>query len=133
MLTVVCLLVVTVLAICYRPLLFATVDPEVAAARGVPVRALGIVFAALMGVVAAQAVQIVGALLVMSLLITPAAAAARVVVAPVAAIAPSVVFAEVSAVGGILLSLAPGVPVSVFVATISFVIYLICWLLRRRR
>lgn len=134
MLTVVCLLVVTVLAICYRPLLFATVDPEVAAAaRGVPVRALGIVFAALMGVVAAQAVQIVGALLVMSLLITPAAAAARVVVAPVAAIATSVVFAEVSAVGGILLSLAPGVPVSVFVATISFVIYLICWLLRRRR
>lgn len=129
MLTVVCLLVVTVLAICYRPLLFATVDPEVAAARGVPVRALGIV----MGVVAAQAVQIVGALLVMSLLITPAAAAARVVVAPVAAIATSVVFAEVSAVGGILLSLAPGVPVSVFVATISFVIYLICWLLRRRR
>lgn len=133
MLTVVCLLVVTVLAICYRPLLFATVDPEVAAARGVPVRALGIVFAALMGVVAAQAVQIVGALLVMSLLITPAAAAARVVVAPVAAIATSVVFAAVSAVGGILLSLAPGVPVSVFVATISFVIYLICWLLRRRR
>lgn len=133
MLTVVCLLVVTVLAICYRPLLFATVDPEVAAARGVPVRALGIVFAALMGVVAAQAVQIVGALLVMSLLITPAAAAARVVVAPVSAIATSVVFAEVSAVGGILLSLAPGVPVSVFVATISFVIYLICWLLRRRR
>lgn len=110
MLTVVCLLVVTVLAICYRPLLFATVDPEVAAARGVPVRALGIVFAALMGVVAAQAVQIVGALLVMSLLITPAAAAARVVVAPVAAIATSVVFAEVSAVGGILLSLAPESP-----------------------
>ncbi|CCK56067.1 metal ABC transporter permease [Mycobacterium canetti] len=133
MLTVVCLLVVTVLAICYRPLLFATVDPEIAAARGVPVRALGIVFAALVGVVAAQAVQIVGALLVMSLLITPAAAAAWVVVAPVAAIATSVVFAEVSAVGGILLSLAPGVPVSVFVATISFVIYLICWLLRRRR
>lgn len=42
-------------------------------------------------------------------------------------------FAEVSAVGGIVLSLAPGVPVSVFVATISFVIYLFCWLLGRRR
>lgn len=133
MLTVVCLLVVTVLAICYRPLLFATVDPEVAAARGVPVRALGIVFAALMGVVAAQAVQIVGALLVMSLLITPARRPPGSWLPPVAAIATSVVFAEVSAVGGILLSLAPGVPVSVFVATISFVIYLICWLLRRRR
>lgn len=133
MLAVVCALVIVVLAVCYRPLLFATVDPDVAAARGVPVRVLGIVFAALVGVVAAQAVQIVGALLVMSLLITPAAAAARVVTAPAAAIVTSVLFAEFAAVGGIVLSLAPGVPVSVFVATISFLIYLTCWLLGRRR
>src|SRR3954462_11407837 len=90
MLAVVCVLVVAVLTVCYRPLLFASVDPEVAAASGVPVRALGIVFAALVGVVAAQAVQIVGALLVMSLLITPAAAAARLVAAPAAAILTSV-------------------------------------------
>lgn len=133
MLGVVCALVIAVLTICYRPLLFATVDPEVAAARGVPVRALGIVFAALVGVVAAQAVQVVGALLVMSLLITPAAAAARLVAAPAAAILTSVAFAEVAAVGGLVLSLAPGVPVSVFVAGISFVIYLFCYLLGRRR
>lgn len=45
----------------------------------------------------------------------------------------SIRFAEVAAVGGIVLSLAPGVPVSVFVATISFVIYLFCWLMGRRR
>jgi zinc/manganese transport system permease protein len=133
MLALVCLLVIAVLGTCYRPLLFATVDPEVAAARGVPVRALGIVFAALVGVVAAQAVQIVGALLVMSLLITPAAAAGRIVASPAAAIVTSVAFAEVAAVGGIVLSLAPGVPVSVFVATISFVIYLSCWLIGRNR
>ena len=132
MLALVCVLVVVVLALCYRPLLFATVDPEVAAARGVPVRALGIVFAALVGVVAAQAVQIVGALLVMSLLITPAAAAARVIASPAVAIVTSVAFAEVAAVGGIVLSLAPGVPVSVFVATISFAIYLCCWIVGRR-
>jgi zinc/manganese transport system permease protein len=99
----------------------------------VPVRALGIVFAALVGVVAAQGVQIVGALLVMSLLITPAAAAARVFASPATTIVASVVFAEISAVGGLLLSLAPGVPVSVFVATISFVIYVVCWLLGRHR
>ncbi|EFG77608.1 ABC 3 transport family protein [Mycobacterium parascrofulaceum ATCC BAA-614] len=133
MLALVCVLVIAVIATCYRPLLFATVDPDVAAARGVPVRALGIVFAALVGVVAAQAVQIVGALLVMSLLITPAAAAARVVSSPAAAMVASIVFAEVSAVGGIVLSLAPGVPVSVFVAGISFLIYLFCWLLGRRQ
>ena len=90
-------------------------------------RALGIVFAALVGVVAAQGVQIVGALLVMSLLITPAAAAAWVFSSPVAVLVASVVFAELSAVAGIVLSLAPGVPVSVFVTTISFVIYLVCW------
>ena len=83
LLAVVTVLVVAILAACYRPLLFATADPEVAAARGVPVRALGIVFAALVGVAAAQGVQIVGALLVMSLLITPAAAAGRVFSSPV--------------------------------------------------
>jgi zinc/manganese transport system permease protein len=126
-------LVVAVLAVCYRPLLFATVDPEVAAGRGVPVRALGIVFAALVGVAAAQGVQIVGALLVMSLLITPAAAAARVFTSPAATIAASVVFAEMAAVGGIVLSLAPGVPVSVFVTAISFAIFLACWAIGSRR
>lgn len=131
LLIVVTVLVIAVLAVCYRPLLFATADPEVAAARGVPVRAMGIVFAALVGVVAAQGVQIVGALLVLSLLITPAAAAARVFSSPVATIAASVVFAELAAVGGIVASLAPGVPVSVFVTTISFVIYLVCWAISR--
>lgn len=133
LLVAVTVVAVAVLAITYRPLLFATTDPEVAAARGVPVRALGIVFAALVGVTAAQGVQIVGALLVMSLLITPAAAAARVFSSPPATIAASVVFAEIAAVGGLVLSLAPGVPVSVFVTTISFLIYLICWMVSRSR
>lgn len=133
LLSVITVLVVAVLAVSYRPLLFATVDPEVAAGRGVPVRALGIVFAALVGVAAAQGVQIVGALLVMSLLITPAAAAARIFTSPPAAIVASVVFAEIAAVGGILLSLAPGVPVSVFVTTISFAIFLACWAIGSRR
>ncbi|MBX7448318.1 metal ABC transporter permease [Mycolicibacterium sp. 3033] len=133
LLTVVTVVVIAVLAVCYRPLLFATVDPEVAAGRGVPVRGLGIVFAALVGVTAAQGVQIVGALLVMSLLITPAAAAARVCTSPVRAMVASVAFAETAAVGGLVLSLAPGVPVSVFVTTISFAIFLICWLIGSRR
>jgi zinc/manganese transport system permease protein len=78
-------------------------------------------------------VKIVGERLVMTLLITPAAAAARVFVSPVSTIIASVVFAEIAAVGGILLSLAPGVPVSVFVTTISFAIFLICWAVGRRR
>ncbi|MCQ4117611.1 metal ABC transporter permease [Rhodococcus tibetensis] len=125
--------VIGVLAVIYRPLLFASTDPDVAEARGVPVRALSIVFAVLVGITAALGVQIVGALLVMALLITPAAAAAFVTASPVKATILSIVFAELAAVGGILLSLAPGVPVSSFVTTISFVIYLICRLSGSRR
>ncbi|WP_438803365.1 metal ABC transporter permease [Nocardia brevicatena] len=125
--------VLAVAAVIYRPLLFASTDPEVAVARGVPVRALSIVFAVMLGVTAAFGVQIVGALLVLALLITPAAAAAQLTADPVRATVLAVVFAEVSAVGGILLSLAPGAPVSTFVTTISFAIYLSCRLVGSRR
>ncbi|QNG17407.1 metal ABC transporter permease [Rhodococcus triatomae] len=125
--------VLAVMAFIYRPLLFASTDPEVALARGVPVRGLSIVFAVLVGITAALGVQIVGALLVMSLLITPAAAAAYLTASPLKATVLAVVFAEVAAVGGILISLAPGVPVSSFVTTISFVIYLVCRLAGRSR
>lgn len=120
------LAVLVVLAAVHRPLLFASSDPDVAAARGVPVRALSIVFAVLVGVAAALGVQIVGALLVLSLLITPAAAAARVTASPWRATVLAVLFAETSVVGGIVASLAPGVPVSTFVTAISFAIYLVC-------
>lgn len=133
MLVVVSVVVGAVLAVTYRPMLFATVDPDVAEARGVPVRTLGIVFAALVGLTAAQGVQIVGALLVMSLLITPAAAAARITSSPARAIGLSIVFAEIAAVGGIVLSLAPGVPISVFVTMIAVAIYLLCRVIGRYR
>nr|WP_040686214.1 metal ABC transporter permease [Nocardia vinacea] len=126
-------LVLAVLAVVYRPLLFASSDPEVALARGVPVRALSVVFAVMLGITAAFGVQIVGALLVLALLITPAAAAAQLTANPVRATVLAVVFAETAAVGGILLSLAPGSPVSTFVTTISFLIYLVCRLVGPRR
>ncbi|SDC66430.1 metal ABC transporter permease [Rhodococcus tukisamuensis] len=133
LLLVCAVLVLAVLLVVYRPLLFASTDPDVARARGVPIRALSIVFAVLVGVAAALGVQIVGALLVLSLLITPAAAAARITSNPLRTTLLSILFAELAAVGGILLSLAPGVPVSTFVTTISFVIYLICRVVGARR
>ncbi|MBF6349776.1 MULTISPECIES: metal ABC transporter permease [Nocardia] len=125
--------VLAVLAVVYRPLLFASTDPEVAVARGVPVRALSILFAVMLGITAAFGVQIVGALLVLALLITPAAAAAQLTADPVRATVLAVIFAEVAAVGGILLSLAPGAPVSTFVTTISFLIYLVCRVIGARQ
>ncbi|RZS41160.1 zinc/manganese transport system permease protein [Herbihabitans rhizosphaerae] len=119
--------VFVVLAVIYRPLLFASVDAELARARGVPTRALAAIFAVLVGIATALGVQTVGALLVLSLMVTPGAAAARVTASPLRATLLAVVFAEIAAVGGIVLSLAPGAPVSAFVCTISFVIYVICW------
>lgn len=119
-------LVVVTMALLWRPLLFATVDPVLAAASGVKVRVLALVFAALIGVVASQGVQIVGALLLIALLITPGAAAVKVTSNPVLAVVLSGIFSVVSAVGGLVASLAPGLPVSVFVTTLSFVIYLVC-------
>lgn len=125
--TIVAIIVVGSVAWKWRPLLFASADPVMAAAMGVNVRALAIYFAILSGLVAAQGVQIVGSLLVIALIITPGASAAFVTSAPLKAVALSTIFAEFSAVGGIVLSLAPGIPVSVLVTTISFAIYLTCY------
>lgn len=120
-------IVVGGVALKWRPLLFASADPVMAAASGINVRGLAIYFAILSGLVAAQGVQIVGSLLVIALIITPGASAAFVTASPVKAIVLSTIFAEVSAVGGIILSLAPGIPVSVLVTTVSFAIYLTCY------
>lgn len=122
-----CGLAVAVLfALAYRPLLFATFDPALAEARGVPVRLLSVLFAVLIGVTTALAVQIIGALLVLALMITPAAAAARVSANPLMVTVLAVLFAEVSVLGGILLSLGPGLPISPYVTSIAFTIYLAC-------
>ncbi|WP_020417062.1 metal ABC transporter permease [Amycolatopsis sp. ATCC 39116] len=125
-LVIAALVVLAVLALIYRPLLFASVDPHVAAARGVPARTLSVVFAVLVGVATALGVQIVGALLVVAMMVTPAAAAARLTASPWKATVLAVVFAETAALGGIVLSLAPGAPVSAFVTAIAFTIYLVC-------
>lgn len=114
------------LVVVYRPLLFASLDPEMATARGVPTRALAIAFALMLGTTTALGIQIVGALLVLALLVTPAAAATAVTANPVAATALSVLFAEVAVLGGIILSLSPGLPISPYVTSIGFSIYLVC-------
>ncbi|WP_069853181.1 metal ABC transporter permease [Actinoalloteichus hymeniacidonis] len=125
--------VIVVFAVLYRPLLFASVDPEVALARGVPLKWLTPVFAVLVGIATALGVQTVGALLVLALMVTPGAAAARVTANPVTATVLAVLFAEAAVLGGIVLSLAPGAPVSSFVTAISFAIYLVCRVIGRYR
>lgn len=117
--------VLVAMVLMWRPLSFASLDSEVAAARGVPVKALGIVFVMVLGIAVAAAVQVVGALLVLALLVTPAASALRLSSSQLWVPILSVVFALISMVGGILLALGGSLPISPFVTTISFAIYLI--------
>ena len=120
------LFVILTLVFIWRPLQFASLDPDVARARGVATGKLGFAFLILLGLAVAASVQVVGALLVLSLLVTPAAAALRVTSSPKLAPVLSVVFALTSAVGGILLAIGGGLPVSPYITTVSFVIYLVC-------
>ena len=117
----------------WRPLRFHSLDPQSAAARGVPTTAVSLTFMLLLGLVVAVAVHIIGALLVMALLVTPAAAAMRVASGPVSVPALAALFGFVSAVGGILLAIAGTLPVSPYITTISFLIYLVCRVIGSRR
>jgi len=132
-LAVVAAIVIGALAVLYRPLLFASTDPDVAIARGVPVRMLSLVFAVMIGLTTALVVPIVGAILVLTVMIVPGAAAARLTANPVVATVLAVAFAETALLGGIVLSLAPGLPISGYVATIAFLIYVACRVIGRRR
>jgi zinc/manganese transport system permease protein len=125
--------IVTTLLLVWRPLTFASLDPEVAAARGVPIRGLSILFMLLLGLAVAASVQVVGALLVLSLLVTPAAAALRITKIPALVAVFSVSFALIAVLGGILLAVGAGLPISPYVTTISFAIYGICRLVELRR
>lgn len=128
------LAVLVVLAIVWRPLMFSSLDPEVARAKGVPVSVLTIVFMLTLGLAVALSVQVVGVLLVLALLITPAAAATQLSASPVWVPVLSVIFAVTASVGGILIALgSPVVPISPFVTTISFLIYVVCRLVGGRR
>ena len=123
-LAIVAVIVVASVVALFRPLVFASVDPEGAEARGLPVRALGVAVFLLLALATAEAIQIVGALLVLTLVISPAAAAQHLTARPARAVLLSVAIALVSAEGGILLSLAQPWPTSFFISTISFGIYL---------
>lgn len=123
-LVIVAVIVLSALAVLWRPLYFSGVDPEVAAARGVPVRALSVALFLLVALTTAEAIQVVGVLLVLTLVITPAAAAQRLTVRPGLTLALSVGIAFVSTEGGILLSLEKSWPTSFFISAISFAFYL---------
>jgi len=108
-----------------RPLLFASIDEAVAAARGIPVRILGLAFLALVGITAGEATQAVGALLLLGLLAAPAAAAQRLTDRPYAGLLLSAVIAVSSVWFGLALAYAaPRLPPSFTILLVSSAAYL---------
>ena len=136
-----CLILLVVL---YRPLLFISVSPETAAARGVPVRLIGLLFVIAMAIAVAEAAQVVGVLLCTALLIGPAATMAYLTTRPGVAIAAAAVLGVLETWLGIVLAYdsytwppgGKGWPVSFFITTLVLAVYLLARALRpaaRRR
>lgn len=117
--------VVLALAIVGRPLLLASVDPQVAAARGIPVRVLDVLFLVLLGFAAAEASQITGSLLVFALLVMPAAAAQRITARPGWSLALSVLIGLVVVWFGVAIAFYTDEPVGYVTTSLAFAIYVL--------
>jgi zinc/manganese transport system permease protein len=125
-----------ILALLFRPLLFASVDPEVAQARGVPVRLLSIIFLLLLAVATAEAVLVIGVLLVFALLIAPAAAAEHLTRRPLTAIIFSVILGLTFTWGGLILAFVGTgrhLPVSFYISVMAALTYFASMLIARFR
>lgn len=121
------------LAVSARPLLFASVDPDVAAARGVPVRLVGIGFLVLLGVAAAATSQITGSLLVFALLVLPAATAQQLTARPGRGVALSITLALATTWTALTLAYHSDRPIGFYLTTIAFALYVLAHGIRRIR
>ena len=117
--------VITIVAIIavYRPLLFSSVDENLAAARGVPVTALSIGFMAILAVAVTEAVQVVGVLLIFALIVTPAAIAVRFTSRPALAIGIGIILALAFTWFGLTIAFYSPHPVSFFITSLAFATY----------
>ncbi len=114
-----------------RPLLFLSIDPEVAVARGVPARALTALFFVLVAITVAEAVQAVGALLIFALIVTPAAVAQNLSTRPWAGMALSAGIAVAVVWLGLVLAFYVALPASFLITGLAFGAYLASYVARR--
>jgi zinc/manganese transport system permease protein len=118
------LIILAVVAVVYRPLLFASLDEDVAEAKGMPVLLLGIIFMLLVAIATSFAVQVVGVLLIFSLMVTPASTAQQLAKRPQQVIIISVAIALMATWLGLFISFYEPYPVSFFITSIVFIFYL---------
>ncbi|HKN07320.1 MAG TPA: metal ABC transporter permease [Thermoplasmata archaeon] len=117
------LVVLAVLVLVYRPLLFASLDEDVADAKGLPMRFLSLTFMLLLAVAISIAVQVIGVLLIFAMMVTPAAIAVRLTKRPLTAVVVSVGVALFASWAGLFIAWYEPYPVSFFIVTIAFCIY----------
>jgi zinc/manganese transport system permease protein len=125
LLAAVAAVVLAVLAVIGRPLLFASIDPDVAAARGVPVRMLSALFLVLLGAAAAEASQITGALLVFALLVMPAATAQVLTARPALSLALTVAIGLAVTWAALVVAYYSPYPIGFYVTTFAFAAYVL--------
>lgn len=118
------LVLLAAVAVVYRPLLFTSLDEDVAEAKGVSIVGIGIVFMLLIAVATSMAVQVVGVLLIFALMVTPAAVAQRLSRRPAQGILISVLIALLATWFGLFISFYLPYPVSFFITTATFAVYL---------
>ncbi len=119
------LLIAAVCAIVYRPLLFSALDEDVAEAKGMPIFGLGLAFMVLVALAVSMAIQVVGVLLIFSLMVTPAAIAIRLSNRPLVAVTISVVVAVAATWLGLFSAWYEPYPVSFFITSLTFGLYLL--------
>lgn len=119
------IVILLALAALYRPLLFSSLDEDVAEAKGVPIFTLGLLFMLLVAATTSIAVQVVGVLLIFALMVTPAAVAHRIARRPVHGLAISVAIAVLATWLGLFISFYLPYPVSFFITTIVFLTYVL--------
>lgn len=125
LLVVVTAVALAVLALVARPLLFASVDPDVASAAGVPARGLAILFLILLGAAAAEASQITGSLLIFALLVLPAATAQAITSRPALGLAVSVAIALVVTWVGLAIAYYSPYPIGFWITSIAFGLFVL--------
>jgi zinc/manganese transport system permease protein len=130
--TVLLVVLAASVGVLYRPLLFSSVNAQVAEAKGLPVRLLSMIFMALLGLAITMAVQAVGTLLLFALVVTPAATAIMLTAWPPAAMAISAAISVVSVWAGVTISAIFNLPPSFAVVTVACATWFVAWVLRRQ-
>ncbi len=126
-------IILLVAALVYRPILFASLDEDVAEAKGMRTTLLGVIFMVILAASVAIAIQVTGVLLIFALMVTPAATAMRLTKKPAYAIVLSIAIALAATWSGLIIAFYEPYPVSFFIVSIVFGLYLVVRAAKRNR